>query len=200
DCFYRALTLRINMTKSKLMRIAVDEDRVEQAALKIECVIIKIGKKAIWVKWNNVLASKEKGGLGVQAYMVIKAIHGDDEKISQNLKSSHTSIWRDIVQELEVFKTQRWVWSLEGSGDFSVASIRKLIDDKRLPDVSSKTQWIKAVPIKVNVHAWKARLDCLPTRINISHRGMDIDSILCPICGNAVESSRHLFFDCHVIK
>lgn len=23
------------------------------------------GKKLIWVKWNNVLASKEKGGLGV---------------------------------------------------------------------------------------------------------------------------------------
>ena len=46
-----------------------------------------------------------------------------------------------------------WVWSLEGSGDFFVASVRKLIDDKRLPEVSSKTRWIKAVPIKVNVHA-----------------------------------------------
>ncbi|GJW31640.1 RNA-directed DNA polymerase, eukaryota [Tanacetum coccineum] len=84
----------------------------------------------------------------------------------------------------------RWTWDLEGSGDFSVASVRKLIDDKRLPDVSSKTRWIKAIPIKINVHAWKVRLDCLPTRINISRRGIDIESILCPICDNAVESSR----------
>ncbi|GJW13201.1 hypothetical protein Tco_0017334 [Tanacetum coccineum] len=68
----------------------------------------------------------------------------------------------------------RWTWSLEGSGDFSVASVRKLIDDKRLPDVSSKTRWIKTIPIKVNVHAWKVRLDCLPTRLNISRRGIDI--------------------------
>ncbi|GKB24959.1 RNA-directed DNA polymerase, eukaryota, reverse transcriptase zinc-binding domain protein [Tanacetum coccineum] len=99
-----------------------------------------------------------------------------------------------------VSMNDRWVLSLEGSGDFSVASVRKLIDDRRLSDVSSKTRWIKAMHIKVYVHAWKVRLDCLPTRLNISRRGMDIDSILCSICGNAVESSRYLFFDCHVVK
>nr|GEV39286.1 RNA-directed DNA polymerase, eukaryota, reverse transcriptase zinc-binding domain protein [Tanacetum cinerariifolium] len=48
-----------------------------------------------------------------------------------------------------------WSWSSEGSGDFLVASMRRLIDDKVLPRVSSKTRWIKAVPIKINVHAWK---------------------------------------------
>ncbi|GJZ28237.1 RNA-directed DNA polymerase, eukaryota, partial [Tanacetum coccineum] len=84
--------------------------------------------------------------------------------------------------------------------EFSVASVRKVIDDNRLPDVSTQTRWIKAVPIKVNVHAWKVRLDCLPTRLNISRRGIDIPSILCPICGRVTESSRHLFFDCHVAK
>ncbi|GJV63032.1 hypothetical protein Tco_1473860, partial [Tanacetum coccineum] len=31
-----------------------------------------------------------------------------------------------------------WIWSLEGLGDFSVASTRKAIDDKRLPVVNSK--------------------------------------------------------------
>nr|GEX44032.1 RNA-directed DNA polymerase, eukaryota [Tanacetum cinerariifolium] len=62
----------------------------------------------------------------------------------------------------------RWVWSLKGSGDFSVASVRNLIDGLTLPDVSTKTHWIKAVPINVNVHAWKIKIDCLPTRLNIS--------------------------------
>nr|GEX02448.1 RNA-directed DNA polymerase, eukaryota, reverse transcriptase zinc-binding domain protein [Tanacetum cinerariifolium] len=49
--------------------------------------------------------------------------------------------------------SDRWKWSLESSGDFSVASVRKMIDDKMLPDVTTKTWWIKSVPIKVNVHA-----------------------------------------------
>ncbi|GJW74044.1 hypothetical protein Tco_0133414 [Tanacetum coccineum] len=64
-------------------------------------------------------------------------------------------------------------------GDFIVASIRKLIDEFTLSEISSSTRWIKAVPIKVNVLAWKIKLDNLPTRLNISRRGMDIDSIIC---------------------
>nr|GEU86972.1 RNA-directed DNA polymerase, eukaryota, reverse transcriptase zinc-binding domain protein [Tanacetum cinerariifolium] len=43
----------------------------------------------------------------------------------------------------------RWVWSLESSGEFSVASIRKVIDEKRLLIVNSMTRWVKYVPIKV---------------------------------------------------
>nr|GEV45404.1 RNA-directed DNA polymerase, eukaryota [Tanacetum cinerariifolium] len=68
----------------------------------------------------------------------------------------------------------RWFWTLEGSGEFTITSVRKMIDDFMLPEVSSKTRWIKAVPIKVNVHAWKVKLDSLPTRLNISRRGVDI--------------------------
>ncbi|GJZ41596.1 RNA-directed DNA polymerase, eukaryota, reverse transcriptase zinc-binding domain protein [Tanacetum coccineum] len=93
-----------------------------------------------------------------------------------------------------------WYLTLDGSGEFSVASARKVIDDNRFPEVSTQTRWIKAVPIKVNIHAWKVRMDCLPTRLNISRRGIDIPSILCPVCGSVTESSSHLFFDCLVAK
>nr|GEX17357.1 hypothetical protein [Tanacetum cinerariifolium] len=47
----------------------------------------------------------------------------------------------------------RLPWSLNGSGEFFVASIRRLLDDIRLSEVSSQTRWIKAVPIKVNLLA-----------------------------------------------
>ncbi|GKC76584.1 RNA-directed DNA polymerase, eukaryota, partial [Tanacetum coccineum] len=94
----------------------------------------------------------------------------------------------------------RWVWSLEGSGEFSVASVRKLIYVNMLPEVAFKTRWIKVLPIKVNVHAWKVKLDFLPTRINISRRGMDIESILYPMYGEAVESSQHIFFICRITR
>ncbi|GJW58178.1 RNA-directed DNA polymerase, eukaryota, reverse transcriptase zinc-binding domain protein [Tanacetum coccineum] len=87
----------------------------------------------------------------------------------------------------------RWIWALESSGEFFVASVRKVIDDKSLPEVDSKTRWIKYVPIKVNVHAWKVKIDSLPTRFNVSHRGIHIDSIMCAICDNGAETSSHLF-------
>ncbi|GJY88228.1 RNA-directed DNA polymerase, eukaryota, reverse transcriptase zinc-binding domain protein [Tanacetum coccineum] len=94
----------------------------------------------------------------------------------------------------------RWYWTLDGSGEFSVASARKVIDDNRFPEVSTQTRWIKAVPIKVNIHAWNVRMNCLPTRLNISRKGIDIPSILCPICGSVTESSSHLLFYCLVAK
>ena len=94
----------------------------------------------------------------------------------------------------------KWVWGLEGSGKFSVASLRRKIDDIHLPNVGTKTRWTKSVPIKVNVLAWKVMVDALPTRWNMSRRGINIPSMLCPICGMGVESSSHLFFRCEVSR
>ncbi|GJU31914.1 RNA-directed DNA polymerase, eukaryota [Tanacetum coccineum] len=187
DCFYRASGLRIDMNKSKLMGVAVEDDKVDQAAMKIGCVTLKapfsylglkvrgfmsriqswneiidrvvarlsnwkmktmsigvasfgiyslsffneidhLGKKPIWVKWKSVLAFKEKGGLAVSSLYtlnralmfkwvwrfftqgsslwarVIKAIHGVDEKIGKNVKSTFSSIWVDIIREAEKIK------------------------------------------------------------------------------------------------
>ncbi|GKE24074.1 RNA-directed DNA polymerase, eukaryota, reverse transcriptase zinc-binding domain protein, partial [Tanacetum coccineum] len=103
----------------------------------------------------------------------------------------------DLVNSVSLSPaSDRWTWSLEGSGIFSVASIRKLIDAKRLPIVSSSTRWVKYVPIKFNVLAWKIKMDALPTRLNISRRGIDIHHISCPVCDSGVESLDHLFFIC----
>nr|GEZ07517.1 RNA-directed DNA polymerase, eukaryota, reverse transcriptase zinc-binding domain protein [Tanacetum cinerariifolium] len=47
----------------------------------------------------------------------------------------------------------RWSWSLDGTGVFSVASVRRHIDEHVIPSGNKKTRWIKEVPIKINVHA-----------------------------------------------
>nr|GFB11768.1 RNA-directed DNA polymerase, eukaryota [Tanacetum cinerariifolium] len=94
----------------------------------------------------------------------------------------------------------RWMWGLENSGLFSVASIRRHIDDKMLSGWNCQTRWINYVPIKVNVLAWKVMTKSLPTRFNISRRGILIDSILCVNCDMGVETSRHSFFSCRMAK
>ncbi|GKE58105.1 hypothetical protein Tco_1497290 [Tanacetum coccineum] len=104
---------------------------------------------------------------------------------SENLGHSLRRIPRDgaeISQFLELeailngfqlsVMLDRWFLSLESSGVFTVSSVRRCIDDKMLPGVSSKTRWVKAVPIKVNVLAWKISQDGLPTRLNLSRRGL----------------------------
>ncbi|GJU03526.1 RNA-directed DNA polymerase, eukaryota, reverse transcriptase zinc-binding domain protein [Tanacetum coccineum] len=83
----------------------------------------------------------------------------------------------------------RRTWMLNSSGEFSVASVKNLIDIKMLPKGGFKTRWIRYVPIKVNILAWKVMTNSLPTRFNISRRGIDIDSIFCVNCDMGVETT-----------
>ncbi|GJS64513.1 RNA-directed DNA polymerase, eukaryota [Tanacetum coccineum] len=281
-CFFRASGLRINLHKSKIMGIVVENSKVDIVAADIGCMTLKspftylgvkvggrmrctnsweeiihkilsrlskwkmktlsIGgrltllksvlgvdlkdRKISLIKWDNVLASKEKGGLGVSSfYAVIKAIHGVDGKIGCPPTASFSSNWIDIVRETFTLRDKgmdllglikkksrqwrmprggieqdqmadlylkmkdiilpnmmdRWFWSLSGSGEFSVASVRNFIDDHTLVDSAPKTRWIKAVLKKINIHAWRVKLDNLPMRFNLSRRGIDLDYIYCPI-------------------
>ncbi|GJW01916.1 RNA-directed DNA polymerase, eukaryota, reverse transcriptase zinc-binding domain protein [Tanacetum coccineum] len=296
--------------------------------------------KASWVKWSNVLTSKEKGGLGVSSLYalnrgllfkwvwkfyaqktslwarVIKAIHGVDGKVGKAINSGASSCWTSIVREVEVLKQQgvnffeylqlnmgngesttfwedRWLegsvlkdifprlyvletnkkvsvgdklkdfrldssfrrkarggieqvqyeelsdmvnsisltpkndrggveqtqfdavilaadtinlvpqydrykWTLSNDGEYSVASFRKKVDCCRSSSDATRTRWVNFIPIKVNIVAWKIKLNALPTRFNLSCRGIDIESLTCPTCEGGIETSSHLFFSCRL--
>ncbi|GKC59272.1 hypothetical protein Tco_1086870 [Tanacetum coccineum] len=53
----------------------------------------------------------------------------------------------------------RWTCDLNGEGVFRVKDVRNLLDEHFLPNAGVPTRWIKYVPIKVNIFAWKVFLD-----------------------------------------
>ncbi|GKE41515.1 ribosomal protein L7Ae/L30e/S12e/Gadd45, partial [Tanacetum coccineum] len=69
-----------------------------------------------------------------------------------------------------------------------------------LPSSDVETRWVKFIPIKVNVFSWRARRDRLPTRVNLSRRGVLLDSHMCPLCNAAMEDVQHVFFRCDVAR
>ncbi|GKD15357.1 RNA-directed DNA polymerase, eukaryota, reverse transcriptase zinc-binding domain protein [Tanacetum coccineum] len=149
----------------------------------------------------------------------IKAMHGNDDLLGKSIGNGlDTSFWEDswngdiafkslypCIYALETYKKinvaskmahENLGISLRRLGVFSLASVHKFVDDHLLPEVYSKFCWRKIVPIKVIILAWKIKLDYLPTRFNLSRRGLDIHSILCPICEKHTETSGHTFFAC----
>ncbi|GKC72735.1 phospholipase-like protein, partial [Tanacetum coccineum] len=90
-------------------------------------------------------------------------------------------------QNMEEIPSDRWTCDLSGDGEFKVKVIRNFIDDLFLPSSECETRWVKFIPIKVNVFFWRARRDRLPTRVNLSRRGVLLDSHLCPLCNAAME-------------
>ncbi|GJW57150.1 RNA-directed DNA polymerase, eukaryota [Tanacetum coccineum] len=93
-----------------------------------------------------------------------------------------------------------WSWTLNNSGGYTVASSRNMIDSRLLPKGDLKTRWIRYVPNKVNTFAWKVMTNSLPTRFNISRRGIDIESLSCVNCDVGIETNDHLFFACNTAK
>ena len=87
--------------------------------------------------------------------------------------------------------------SLSQDGSYSVSNIRKHIDDVMLTNYLPCTRWFKVIPKKINIFMWRFFMDRLPHRLNLSKRGLDIDSILCPSCNKNVESNYHIFFSCN---
>nr|GEV52419.1 RNA-directed DNA polymerase, eukaryota [Tanacetum cinerariifolium] len=64
----------------------------------------------------------------------------------------------------------RWWWSLDPNGIFSVKQTRQWVDNVVLPSAQLSTCWNKLVPRKVNILIWRVLLDRIPTRLNLHNR------------------------------
>ncbi|GJW16895.1 RNA-directed DNA polymerase, eukaryota [Tanacetum coccineum] len=81
----------------------------------------------------------------------------------------------DLISMLESVSLSsaqdRWICDLSEDGEFRVKEVRNILDDLFLPSQLESTRWVKYIPIKINVFAWRARRDCLPTRSNLISSG-----------------------------
>ncbi|KAJ9560947.1 hypothetical protein OSB04_006107 [Centaurea solstitialis] len=125
----------------------------------------------------------------------------------RSLRGRETGELNNLLRELEgvgprVGERDMAVWRLVGVGDFSVRKLRELLEETRLTegDNSLETEWLKAVPKKVNIFLWRFRLGRLPTRDVLGKMGVDLDTHLCPRCGEEVETINHAFFTCEKLK
>ncbi|XP_071709263.1 uncharacterized protein [Rutidosis leptorrhynchoides] len=97
-----------------------------------------------------------------------------------------------------VNKPDAWVCNANKDGIFYVKDSRVLIERKLLPSSQVGTSWFKFVPRKVNIFLWRFRLDRIPVSWNLSTKGIEVDSIVCPTCNDDIEMRDHLFFGCNV--
>ncbi|PWA55079.1 protein Networked (NET), actin-binding (NAB) domain-containing protein [Artemisia annua] len=161
------------------------EDETEQ--LKLERDEFKVQPEAMWV-------------------LVIKVIHGlvgnldRDVNVEENKEVSicdkvHNGLlhgFRRLPGGAEDVQME------ESDGEFKVCSARHFIDEGLCDMEEMHTRWVKLIPIKVNIFAWRLASNKLPTRFNMSTRGLEIPSMVCLVCNEKVESSEHLFFSCSV--
>ncbi|XP_071689231.1 uncharacterized protein [Rutidosis leptorrhynchoides] len=89
-------------------------------------------------------------------------------------------------------------WAASVNSTFSVKCIRDYIDNLLLPSHELYTRWVKILPRKINVFVWRMAMDRLPTHLNLSKRGLEIDTIGCRNCNPGIESLNHTLFSCDI--
>ncbi|GJT10444.1 putative RNA-directed DNA polymerase [Tanacetum coccineum] len=92
----------------------------------------------------------------------------------------------------------KWSWTGDVSGTFKVSSLTSTIQNHILGNcvIGRKHKWISCIPRKVNVCVWRASLNRLPTRSNLSVRWVILPSIMCPLCDDEVEDIEHCLIKC----
>ncbi|XP_071728006.1 uncharacterized protein [Rutidosis leptorrhynchoides] len=93
-----------------------------------------------------------------------------------------------------------WKWKLNTNDQFRSSILTELINIKILSnDINSGTTLLnRLVPKKIEIFVWRARQSRLPTLCELNRRGIDLDSLLCLVCGNVIESVEHALFKCEL--
>jgi hypothetical protein len=101
-----------------------------------------------------------------------------------------------------------WRWNLDPGGVFSVNSAFVSLSKELVPGpilspfelAIFKNIWDSPAPSKVIAFSWQLLYDRVPTKVNLSLRGIlpHNSGNNCIWCGNERESSSHLFLHCNV--
>ena len=60
--------------------------------------------------------------------------------------------------------------------------------------------WGKATPFKILAFVWRAKLGRIPFAMALSHRGVNMPTIMCGACNNDEETCDHILISCPMAK
>ncbi|GKA01200.1 hypothetical protein Tco_0673865 [Tanacetum coccineum] len=135
---------------------------------------IPVGKSSTWL--DCIRSISHLKGRGVDLYLCIKK----KKTARGGVEGMQMEELTNTISTFEFIEGQdSWSWNMVGEGVFSVSSARRFIDEGLCVLDGSPTRWLKLIPIKVNILAWRLASNTLPTRFNMSLRGLEVPSIAC---------------------
>ncbi|XP_071733908.1 uncharacterized protein [Rutidosis leptorrhynchoides] len=137
----------------------------------------------------------------------VDGIHNFSWAWVRNLRGRATGELNALVNLLSSLQSSgktmdEWVWKLEQDGRFTTKTLTALVDQNKLTGHTPSTETIinKAIPQKVNIFIWRSLLQRIPVRAELDKRGLDLDSVLCPICISETETVNHALLHCCEVK
>nr|GEX23871.1 hypothetical protein [Tanacetum cinerariifolium] len=144
----------------------------------------------------NTLCRKVGNGLSIRFWK--DAWNGGGTLISRFNRLFHLNTNEDcLLSYRRVNDSWIWNWKRQIEGSRNEAALGSLVSDLvQVQLFDGPDSGDGALMMTVNIFAWRLSLDRLLTRLNLSLRGLDIPSIVCPMCNDVVEAVDHVFFGC----
>ncbi|GJV75495.1 RNA-directed DNA polymerase, eukaryota [Tanacetum coccineum] len=225
NCFYKVSGLKLNLHKSNLFGIGVDPSEVSVWACIVKS-INNLNEKGIipfstlkrkvndgtstkfwrdsWI-CDTPLAIKYPRLFRLeinQECLVSDKWNGEwiwswSRPITGGTIGSHLEELQNLVSNVHLGDAiDEWQWNVLNQKMFTVKHTRLHIDHLILPSEAPATRWCKSNPRKVNILIWRILRDRIPSRWNLSRKGVELSSLACPICSTHPETSHHLFWSC----
>ncbi|XP_071688137.1 uncharacterized protein [Rutidosis leptorrhynchoides] len=88
------------------------------------------------------------------------------------------------------------------SGLYTTKSMVSLIDEKLIPREASPMVTLRnnLIPQKVGIFMWRIQRKRIAVKEELDRRGIDLDSLLCPLCNDVVESVDHAIYSCKLAQ
>ncbi|XP_071740487.1 uncharacterized protein [Rutidosis leptorrhynchoides] len=95
-----------------------------------------------------------------------------------------------------------WKWRLNGNRKFLTAALSSLIDEKLLQTDVAHTETMRNnfLPQKLSIFVWRAKQNRIPVLVELDKRGIDLDTVKCPVCDNGIETVEHIILSCSFAK
>nr|GEW96418.1 RNA-directed DNA polymerase, eukaryota [Tanacetum cinerariifolium] len=160
-----------------------------------------IGDSPLHIRFHRLLALELDKEISVADKMHFPLDHSFRRIARDGLERHQMTELQSMLDLVSLSQSRdRWFCDLTGDGEFWVKEVRNSINDIFLPSSVEPTRWVKHIPIKVNIFAWRAHRDCLPTRVNLIRRGISLESYIFLVCRSCEEDAQHLFFQCDLVQ
>nr|GEV00544.1 RNA-directed DNA polymerase, eukaryota, reverse transcriptase zinc-binding domain protein [Tanacetum cinerariifolium] len=207
SCFHDVSGLKINLAKSSLFGIGISPKDVVNVARAIRCSHDSLPFTYLGLPVGRNLRKVEAWSDVIDRWVIEDGVWQGKwawRRQPSGRAEGDLSLLLSLINLTVLDSTQddRWIWTLNDSGTFSVSSLCQVIQKQMFVnnDVLPPFMWNSWVPRKVNVCTWLLALDRLPTRNNFVRRGVSVSSQSCQFCGMDDESREHCFLSCPIIK
>ncbi|XP_071688887.1 uncharacterized protein [Rutidosis leptorrhynchoides] len=91
-----------------------------------------------------------------------------------------------------------WKWKAGGNEIFTTKALTTLINSRVLTPSNSPCETLcnKMVPKKLEVFVWRVRKKRMSVLVELDKRGIDLHSVRCPLCDDAIETVDHSLILC----